>query len=564
MKRVCIGIAVFAVLALGVIATAEGPDAKTDALTRGAPIATEIVGPSSLSIQSRINYSRAVLRISGPEGMQLSTAFGADEKVHVDLLKADWMPTRGKKGKRAEKQEKKDRATPPNGRYRYEIHFFAKGAKTQYFSGQFFVENGSAVSRDTVRSRQKVAREDLAKPRRGRTRDGVQSGDDMSKYLYTSYFMYLYPQMGYPNTWLTMGSYDYYSYAMEPVTMVNYAGDLLIGQGSLYGVGYADPFVPQMSISRGYNAGPYVYYNYPAVGVGTATPQNSLEVVGPYYPGVQLSNLYSAQNFVLENWNGNFDIWDRTAGSYPLVIQPGTPYSMTPLFIESTGNVGMGTAAPSASLHVYREDGTAQFSVQEASATEGTRTLFNLENNGVGYIRLTDTSADGSGWTFQAEGPSFRFNKAGTGGAEIYVRDRLDATGGQATLTVDGSVAATNVTFTSSRLVKTGLTAVDSLGVLQKVLELPISEWTFKNELNGRRHIGPMAEEFADTFSLGGSDKNISLIDASGITFAAIQGLYEVVLQKQTTIESLSAENQELNRRLELLEAAVGELIQAD
>ena len=563
MKRVCIGIAVFAVLALGVIATAEGPDAKTAALTRGAPIATEIVGPSSLSIQSRINYSRAVLRISGPEGMQLSTAFGADEKVHVDLLKADWMPTRGKKGKRAEKQEKKDRATPPNGRYRYEIHFFAKGAKTQYFSGQFFVENGSAVSRDTVRSRQKVAREDLAKPRRGRTRDGVQSGDDMSKYLYTSYFMYLYPQMGYPNTWLTMGSYDYYSYAMEPVTMVNYAGDLLIGQGSLYGVGYADPFVPQMSISRGYNAGPYVYYNYPAVGVGTATPQNALEVVGPYYPGVQLSNLYSAQNFVLENWNGNFDIWDRTAGSYPLVIQSGTPYSMTPLFIESTGNVGMGTAAPSASLHVYREDGTAQLFVEETSTTETARTLFNLQNNGIGYIRLTDTSPDGSGWTFQAEGPSFRFNKAGTGGSEIVVRGRNDP-GGQPTFTVVGSVAATNVSFTSSRLAKTEFAAVDSLGVLEKVVALPISEWTFQDEQNGRRHIGPMAEEFADTFGFGGSNKHISLIDTSGVTLAAIQGLYEVMQQKQTTIESLKAENEELYRRLEQLEVAVGELTQAD
>ena len=85
----------------------------------------------------------------------------------------------------------------------------------------------------------------------------------------------------------------------------------------------------------------------------------------------------------------------------------------------------------------------------------GRSTLLNLENNGIGHIRLSDTSADGSVWTFQAEGPSFRFNKGGTGGAEDIVRSRNDASG-NATLSVDGSVAADNVTFMSSRLANTG------------------------------------------------------------------------------------------------------------
>jgi hypothetical protein len=241
----------------------------------------------------------------------------------------------------------------------------------------------------------------------------------------------------------------------------------------------------------------------------------------------QLSN--GQMNFVMEDSAG-------TSNTFPFTIYEDTPnftLNLTP------DGVGIGTTTPVATVHVYGTDGTTQFRVEEASGAEATRTMFDIRNNGVGYLRLTDTSPDGSGWTFQAEGPSFRFNKAGTGGAEIFVRSRNDGTGGQATLTVDGSVDADNVSFTSSRKAKMDLTAVDSVAVLQNVLGLPISEWTFKDELNGRRHIGPMAEEFVDTFGLGGNAEHISLIDASGVTLAAIQGLYALLEEKNATIEEL-------------------------
>ncbi len=223
---------------------------------------------------------------------------------------------------------------------------------------------------------------------------------------------------------------------------------------------------------------------------------------------------------------------------FAILTAPMAAWGQGVLFVESD-KVGVGVASPLSTLHVYGTNGATQVLVQEESATEVARTMLNLQNNGVAYFRVTDTSPDGSGWTFQAEGPSFRFNKAGTGGAEVNLRGRNDA-GGVATLTVDGSIAADNVTFTSSRLAKTEFAAVDSVGVLQKVVAMPISEWTFKDEVNGRRHIGPMAEEFAGAFGLGGSDRNISLIDASGVTMAAIQGLHALLEEKNATINDLT------------------------
>jgi hypothetical protein len=302
------------------------------------------------------------------------------------------------------------------------------------------------------------------------------------------------------------------------------------------------------------------------VGINTSNPVVEVHVVDGDTPTLRLeqdgSSGFTPQTWDVAGNETNFFIRDVTNGSnLPFRIRPGADSNS--LYIDEDNDVGVGTSSPSAALHLRRTNGTAKILVEEASGTEAVRTLFDLQNNGVGYIRLTDTSADGSGWTFQAEGPSFRFNKAGTGGAEIIVRGRNDA-GGQATLTVDGSVSADNVVFTSSRFAKTELSAVDSVGVLEKVLALPISEWAFRDENNGRRHIGPMAEEFAETFSLGGGEKNISLIDASGVTFAAIQGLNakveatEDVLRRQN--EVLERENATLSTRLAEVERQNAEL----
>ena len=287
------------------------------------------------------------------------------------------------------------------------------------------------------------------------------------------------------------------------------------------------------------------------IGIGTSNPVQDIHVITGNTPTLRLdqdgSSGFSPQSWDVAGNEAGFFIRDVTNGStLPFRIIPGA--SSQSLVIASNDNVGIGAGtSPSASLHVKRTNGTAQLFVEEASGTETARTLFNLENNGVGYIRLTDTSPDGSGWTFQAEGPSFRFNKAGTGGAEIFVRSRNDGTSGQATLTVDGSVAADNVTFTSSRWAKAEFASVDSLGVLEKVVALPISEWTFKDELNGRRHIGPMAEEFAESFALGGSETNISLIDASGVTLASIQGLHALLEEKDAEIKELKNRFAELS-----------------
>jgi hypothetical protein len=84
--------------------------------------------------------------------------------------------------------------------------------------------------------------------------------------------------------------------------------------------------------------------------------------------------------------------------------------------------------------------------------------------------------------------------------------------------------------------------------VLAKVAALPLSEWNYKLEGAGRRHVGPMAQDFQAAFGLnGGDDKHISVVDETGVALAAIQGL-------NAKSERLEAENAALKLRLEKLE----------
>ena len=62
-----------------------------------------------------------------------------------------------------------------------------------------------------------------------------------------------------------------------------------------------------------------------------------------------------------------------------------------------------------------------------------------------------------------------------------------------------------------------------------------------------------MAQDSHAAFGLGEDDKHISTIDTDGVALAAIQGLYEIVEEKESRISTLE-------RRLKALESLVGKL----
>lgn len=102
----------------------------------------------------------------------------------------------------------------------------------------------------------------------------------------------------------------------------------------------------------------------------------------------------------------------------------------------------------------------------------------------------------------------------------------------------------------SDRNLKTDFAEIDPAQVLSRVVELPISTWRYRKDGPEVRHLGPMAQDFHAAFGLWDTDRMIFPLDASGVSFAAIQAL-------NARLVAAEADNAALRARLERLERAL-------
>jgi hypothetical protein len=118
------------------------------------------------------------------------------------------------------------------------------------------------------------------------------------------------------------------------------------------------------------------------------------------------------------------------------------------------------------------------------------------------------------------------------------------------TLEVSGTARTTVLQITSARAAKEGFAPVDTAAVLAKVAALSIATWAYTNS-PGVRHVGPVAEDFHAAFALGDSAQHIATVDADGVALAAIQGLNQLVQEKEAKIHDLERRLEALERKLE-------------
>jgi hypothetical protein len=155
-----------------------------------------------------------------------------------------------------------------------------------------------------------------------------------------------------------------------------------------------------------------------------------------------------------------------------------------------------------------------------------------------------------------------RFDVNNSGWANIYAQ-----TAHATTVLIDTSTGAYltaggSWTNSSDRNAKENSALVNGRGVLARLAQLPISTWNYKAEDRSVRHMGPMAQDFFAAFGLGSDDKAIGTLDADGVALAAIQGLFEVVEEKDTEMAAMQTEIATLHRQNSDLEARVAALEQ--
>ena len=112
----------------------------------------------------------------------------------------------------------------------------------------------------------------------------------------------------------------------------------------------------------------------------------------------------------------------------------------------------------------------------------------------------------------------------------------------------------------SDRNAKTSILPTDGRRVLDTLMTVPVSTWQYVGQPNSVQHMGPMAQDFYAAFGLGEDGHYIGTVDAEGVALASIQGLYQVVQEKDSQIAALQAQNDDLGKRLNDLEARLANL----
>ncbi len=140
----------------------------------------------------------------------------------------------------------------------------------------------------------------------------------------------------------------------------------------------------------------------------------------------------------------------------------------------------------------------------------------NANANHTAAFVWSDNSSVGTGVSSTANN---QFSVRAAGGTRFFTNSTM-------TLGAELLPNATAWTALSDSTQKTDIRAVDTRLVLEKVTQLPIKEWRYKEQPDPTiRHIGPMAQDFWKAFHLGEDSLGISTLDPDGVALAAIQEL---------------------------------------
>ena len=170
--------------------------------------------------------------------------------------------------------------------------------------------------------------------------------------------------------------------------------------------------------------------------------------------------------------------------------------------------------------------------------------------DGFMITKETTDSSGGIAMMISANAQAVAFNHALPTIGEPVLVGTNSSNGNGAYLTPGGTW-----TNASSRFFKQGFADVDAGDVLAKVVAMPLQTWFYLDGQAEGRHLGPVAEDFANAFGLGNDAQHISTVDANGVALAAIQGLNQKLeadkAQLRARLDALAAKVEALSNRAE-------------
>jgi hypothetical protein len=271
-------------------------------------------------------------------------------------------------------------------------------------------------------------------------------------------------------------------------------------------------FQNNVDIFGGVNVGSPGLYSSGPIGISAqGTGSNILSVTAQAAPksisfdGIAINNNATSATASLTKtginvsstgtWNGASAI---NIGLYISSVTGGTK-NYDAIF-NGGGNVGIGSTSPTALLTINGTT-TSPSAVLLNVASSSYVSLFNVQSNG----------NVGIGTTTPTLGPLVM--------------------GSGAFVTAGGTW-----TNASDRNLKENFATLSPASILEKIDQLPITEWDYKTEGPSVNHIGPVAQDFWEAFHLGNSQTSISTIDPAGVALLGIQALDQKITALQGSL----------------------------
>jgi hypothetical protein len=102
----------------------------------------------------------------------------------------------------------------------------------------------------------------------------------------------------------------------------------------------------------------------------------------------------------------------------------------------------------------------------------------------------------------------------------------------------------------SDRNQKENFREIDGEALLQQLRKTPVSSWNYKQQGRVVRHVGPMAQDWAQTFKLNSDSTTINSGDIAGITLAGVQALDTRTTQTVDRVNALETRIRELEQQI--------------
>ena len=573
------------------------PPEETAAWDEQLPVADIVVAGEFIDIATHIEFERAVLRVSGPQGYAATLRIPADTRAITADLLLDAEPAEMPASNNMTLEADQGWHTLPDGNYRYELDLISGDSLIGREIGEFQVTNGAASDHEPFSRNNRIS-SSLMRRIAGAVFDILIPSAQAQSNLFPSVIV-LDDHNDDNRSWVSYNnnsesdnwrvghrSGDFWWSKGGFGSAANNVMTLRTVSGGSLGINTTNP-LNQLHIAAVTNNTAVRLENTVLThlvrsssvfgfeireiednttripfGIDAGAQTNSLRVTSNGNVGIGTDDVESFHkltvdgNMAIGRW---IDFTDQS-GRNRLEIGPNgmsirqdnttqfliardAPLSSMlilndRIFLNDNLRIGSGTIDPQAALHIRRSDGTAGVILEESQAIDINQQVTMRSNGNTGF--LFENTRDDSTWQFRTGGPSgnsdsFLINRAGTGAPEFILQSNGNAS-------FRGNVTANGILLTSSRETKTSISPLDPHEVLAKLDTLEVSQWRYTSEDEGAVHFGPMAEDFHEIFGLS-DGRTLNMIDTNGVAFAAIQ--------------ALSENNRELRERLAELESQI-------